>query len=67
METLNINGIGLVEVNQVGNKIECVYLNLDNEVVTDHFIINNFDIDSDISIKLLESKIIESDKFVGVC
>lgn len=67
MERIEINTIGLVEVNQVGNKIECVYLNLDKEVVTDHFIINNFDIDNEKSIEILEMKIIESDKFVGVC
>ena len=67
MEVIKINTIGDVEISNVGNKVEVVYLNLDNELITDNFTINNFDIDNEDSIKTLENKIIFSDKFIGIC
>ena len=67
MEVIKINTIGDVEISNVGNKVEVVYLNLDNELITDNFTINNFDIDNEDSIKTLENKIIFSDKFIGLC
>ena len=67
MEVIKINSIGDVEISNIGNKVEVVYLNLDNELITDNFTINNFDIDNEDSIKMLENKIIFSDKFMGIC
>lgn len=67
MELIKIDTIGDVEISNDGNKVEVVYLNLNNELVTDNFIINNFDIDNDVSIKMLENKIIYSDKFADLC
>lgn len=67
MNTIVINGIGLIEVIQINNTIEVVYTNLDNELITDFFTINNFDIDSDESIAQLEKIIIGSDNYVGIC
>ena len=66
MEVIKINTIGDVEISNIGNKVEVVYLNLDNELITDNFTINNFDIDNDESIKMLENKIIFSDNFVSL-
>lgn len=65
MNAINTS-IGTVEINQVNNKIEVIYYNLDNELITDFFKINNFDIDSDESISLLEKLIVESDNYIGV-
>lgn len=67
MELIKIDTIGDVEISNNGNKVEVVYLNLNNELVTDNFIINNFDVDNEDSIKMLENKIIYSDKFAGLC
>ncbi len=66
MELVKINSIGDVEISNDGNNVEVVYINLNNELVTDNFTINNFDIDDDDSIKTLENKIIYSDKFAGL-